>query len=125
MSARGSSRFDDAGRIVRIEEAGRRFAAALGLALAPGLVLADADAARLAEAMADRLFEAIDGGAPCARRGRRCCGCRRSGTHGRGRPISAFPAASPNISTGAETQRFGDLGPLLARRSAPGSRRAA
>src|SRR5499433_2186996 len=46
---------DTHGRIVRIEEAGRRFAAELGLALKVGDALAEADARALATAMADRL----------------------------------------------------------------------
>ena len=104
---------DEAGRIVRIEEAGRHFAQALGLALAPGMDLAEDDAARLAEAMADRLFEAIDGGSPCA------------GTapllrlpplvhHGAVANIS-FSGGVAEYIYGVETQRFGDLGPVLAR----------
>src|SRR6266850_5527045 len=55
---------DAAGRIVRIEEAGRRFAADLGLALKLGDTLAEGDARALAARMADRLFEAMRGGTP-------------------------------------------------------------
>jgi ethanolamine utilization protein EutA len=55
---------DDNGRIVRIEEAGRRFAADLGLALKLGDTLTEAQARALAAAMADRLIEAMRGGAP-------------------------------------------------------------
>src|SRR5712672_391472 len=55
---------DDAGRIVRLEEAGRRFAADLGLRLALGAELGERDARALAAAMADRLLEAMRGGAP-------------------------------------------------------------
>jgi ethanolamine utilization protein EutA len=51
-------------RIVRLEEAGRRFAADLGLRLQLGDTLGDADARALAAAMADRLFEAMRGGTP-------------------------------------------------------------
>src|SRR6267154_1552120 len=55
---------DDAGRIVRLEEAGRGFAAELGLRLALGAELGEKDARALAAAMADRLLEAMRGGAP-------------------------------------------------------------
>jgi ethanolamine utilization protein EutA len=51
-------------RIVRLEEAGRRFAADLGVRLQLGDALGDADARALAAAMADRLFEAMRGGMP-------------------------------------------------------------
>jgi ethanolamine utilization protein EutA len=53
-------------RIVRSEEAGRRFAAELGLDLKLGHVLAPAHAQALAAAMTDRLFAAMDGAAPQA-----------------------------------------------------------
>src|SRR6201996_3611850 len=55
---------DAARRIVRLEEAGRRFAAECGLRLDLGEVLDEPDARKLAGARADRLFEAIRGGAP-------------------------------------------------------------
>src|SRR5260370_4393798 len=57
---------DGAGRIVRIEEAGRRFAADLGLTLEPGARLSAETARALAARMADRLFEAMNGGSPAA-----------------------------------------------------------
>ena len=57
---------DEARRIVRIEEGGRRIGAALGLKLAPGAVLAEHDAHALAASMADSLFEAMRGGSPRA-----------------------------------------------------------
>src|SRR5215470_13770645 len=51
-------------KIVRIEEAGRRFAADLGLRLRLGDTLSDAHARTLAAAMAERLFEAMRGDTP-------------------------------------------------------------
>src|SRR6266542_1022700 len=57
---------DVAGRIERVEEAGRRFGAELGINLAPGAILDPDHARALAARMADRLFEAMDGGAPQA-----------------------------------------------------------
>jgi ethanolamine utilization protein EutA len=56
--------FDEGRRIVRVEEAGRRIGAALGLKLEPGAVLAEQDARALAASMADSLFEAMRGGSP-------------------------------------------------------------
>ena len=70
MSARGSSCSTRQRRIVRLEEAGRRFGAELGLKLEPGVLLAEQDARALAACMADRLFEAMRGGSPRARRHR-------------------------------------------------------
>ena len=55
---------DDAGKIVRIEEAGRRFAAELGITLELGATLSPEQARALASRMADRLFEAMHGGSP-------------------------------------------------------------
>jgi len=57
---------DEARRIVRIEEGGRRIGAALGLELKPGAVLAEHEARVLAASMAEALFEAMRGGSPRA-----------------------------------------------------------
>src|SRR5246127_1361505 len=57
---------DPVGRIVRIEEAGRRFGAELGINLEVGAQLAPASAAPLAARMADCLFAAMAGGSPAA-----------------------------------------------------------
>ena len=59
---------DPAGRIVRVEEAGRRFGAGLGIALEVGTRLQPEAARALAAAMADRLLEAMRGGSPASRR---------------------------------------------------------
>jgi len=53
-------------RIIRVEEAGRRFAAELGIDAAPGRLLDPRDARALAARMADGLFAAMDGSAPTA-----------------------------------------------------------
>ena len=53
-------------RIVRLEEAGRRFGAALGLQLQPGAVVTREQSRALAASMADSLFEAMRGGSPRA-----------------------------------------------------------
>ena len=56
--------FDDNGQIARIEEAGRRFAAELGIKLDIGGTLAPESARALAARMADSLFEAMRNGVP-------------------------------------------------------------
>src|SRR5258705_13812074 len=55
---------DDAGKVIRMEEAGRQFAAELGIKLELGSTLKADDGRKLAAGMADRLFEAMKGGAP-------------------------------------------------------------
>jgi len=103
---------DEARRIVRLEEAGRRFGAELGLTLAPGGVVTEEQARALAGLMADKLFEAIRGGSPHA------------GGAGLLRldPLS-FRGALSDVSFsggvseyiyGGEATSFGDLGPQLA-----------
>src|SRR5258708_14374466 len=57
---------DPVGRIVRIEEAGRRFGAELGINLEVGAQLAPESARALAARMADCLFAAMAGGSPAA-----------------------------------------------------------
>jgi ethanolamine utilization protein EutA len=55
---------DAAGRINRMEEAGRQFAAELGLKLDLGVTLKPEDARALAGRMAERLFDAMKGSSP-------------------------------------------------------------
>ena len=103
---------DAAGRITRIEEAGRRFGADLGLALDIGATLADHDARRLAARMADCLMDAMKGGAP--RLG--TTGLLRLDPLGDGGAIGAV-TVSGGVSEyvyGWEKESFGDLGALLA-----------
>ena len=103
---------DGEGRIVRIEEAGRRFAAELGLALAPGDRLDDGAARALAACMADKLFEAIGGGAPSAG-GAALLRLDPLGVRGAIDEIS-FSGGVAEYIYGQETQAYGDLGPFLA-----------
>jgi ethanolamine utilization protein EutA len=103
---------DPVGRIVRIEEAGRRFGAELGINLDVGEQLAPASARALAARMADCLFEAMAGGSPAAG-GRALL---------RLDPLLRRPAVqqltfSGGVSEyiyGREAQAYGDLGVLLA-----------
>src|SRR5580700_3263240 len=103
---------DAAGKITRLEEAGRRFGADLGLALEIGVTLAPDAARRLAARMADSLFDAMKGGAP------------KLGATGLLRldPLAwrgavdqvTFSGGVSEYVYGWETQSFGDLGGLLA-----------
>jgi ethanolamine utilization protein EutA len=99
-------------RIVRLEEAGRRFGDELGLKLAPGSALAEAEAGALAARMADALFEAMRGGSPCA----------GGATLLRLDPLKfhrevadmSFSGGVAEYIYGDEAKGFGDLGALLA-----------
>jgi ethanolamine utilization protein EutA len=103
---------DDARRIVRLEEAGRRFGADIGLKVELGATLSEADTYALAGRMADSLFDAIRGGSP------------RAGGAGLLRldPLSfrgdvsdvSFSGGVSEYIYGGEAKAFGDIGPQLA-----------
>jgi ethanolamine utilization protein EutA len=103
---------DASGCIVRIEEAGRRFAAALGLTLEEGAVLGPKDAQALAARMADCLFGAMDRASPAAAG----AGLMRLD------PLSwdgaidqvSFSGGVAEYIYGGDAKSFGDLGLLLA-----------
>ncbi len=104
--------FDGENRIVRLEEAGRRFGAELGLQLDLGFVL-DEDAARaLAARMAERLFDAMAGRSPRADG----AGLLRLDPLGfRGTPSDvSFSGGVSEYIYGGEAKVFGDIGPQLA-----------
>ena len=103
---------DSAGRIARIEEAGRRFAAELGMALAPGDRLDDDAARALAAAMADALFSAMGGGTPRAG-GTSLLRLDPLGAAGAIDEIS-FSGGVAEYIYGREMERYGDLGLHLA-----------
>ena len=104
---------DAEGRITRIEEAGQRFAAEIGLSLVPGTTLEDAPRTALARRMADRLmeilsFDALSPGTeallrlpPIAWRGRV--------------DVVTFSGGVSEFIYGRDGRAFGDLGPALAR----------
>ncbi len=103
---------DEGGRVVRIEPAGARFAAALGIDARVGEPLAPAAQRALAEAMADRLFEAVAGRAP-----------EIAGTPllrldplkwRRGIGALMFSGGVSEYIYDREKTAFGDLGPALA-----------
>jgi len=105
--------FDAEGRVARIEEAGRRFAAEVGLLLEMG---GKPDANRLStmvERMADRLFEtisepALDSGTAALLR----LDPLRSG---RKPDVVSFSGGISEYIYGREDRAFGDLGPAFAR----------
>jgi len=99
-------------RIVRLEEAGRRFGAELGLKLEPGAVLSEPDAQKLAGRMADALFEAMNGDAPRAG-GSGLLRLDPLGFRGAIADVSFSGGVSEYIY-GGEAKAFGDIGPQLA-----------
>jgi ethanolamine utilization protein EutA len=103
---------DENRRIVRLEEAGRRFGAELGLSLAPGTMVGEDEAQALAACMAEKLSEAVRGGSP------RAGGAdllRLDPLVHRG-DISdvSFSGGVAEYMYGGEAKTFGDLGPQLA-----------
>ncbi len=103
---------DNARKIVRIEEAGRRFAAELNIPLEMGATLSPESAQALAARMADRLFEAMKGGAP-AIDGSGLCRLDPL-KPGRGITEVTFSGGVSEYIYDRETQSYGDLGQLLA-----------
>ena len=103
---------DEHGKVVRIEEAGRRFAADLGIKLEVGMHL-DAEPARaLAARMADKLFEAMRGSSPAAG-GAGLCRLDPL-THRSAITEITFSGGVSEYIYGREATAFGDLGVLLA-----------
>jgi ethanolamine utilization protein EutA len=103
---------DEARRIVRLEEAGRRFASALGLKLESNAALTEQHARALAASMADSLFEAMRGGSP------RVGGTellRLDPLNFRGEISDvSFSGGVSEYIYGGEAKSYGDLGPQLA-----------
>jgi ethanolamine utilization protein EutA (predicted chaperonin) len=112
---------DPAGRIVRVEEAARRFGTELGIGLELGAQLAPEAARALAARMADCLFEAMDGDSPMV-------GGR---TLLRLDPLSrrdaveqvTFSGGVAEYFYGREAQTYGDLGALFAQEIRPRAER--
>jgi ethanolamine utilization protein EutA len=103
---------DPAGRIVRVEEAARRFGAELGIALDLGAELAPEAARAFAARMADQLFEAMGGGTPVSAGS----GLLRLDPLAAGTPIHqvTFSGGVAEYIYGREAQTYGDLGVLFA-----------
>jgi ethanolamine utilization protein EutA len=104
--------FDASGRLQRIEEAARRFAAEAGLQLAIGARPDAAGLARMVERMADRLFEAMSQ----ARLSAETAALLRLEPLRNARAPDAvtFSGGVSEYIYGRERQAFGDLGPALA-----------
>jgi ethanolamine utilization protein EutA len=100
------------GRIVRVEDAGRRYGAELGLDLKAGGLLTLEQGRAIAGRMADKLFEAMRGGAPTAQG----VSLLRTDPLTHREPVAQiqFSGGVSEFINGNETQKFGDLGPLLA-----------
>src|SRR6184192_3564353 len=103
---------DSGGRIMRIEEAARRFATELGIGLESGAQLAPESARALAVRMADCLFEAMAGGSPMAA-GRTLLRLEPLSQRAPVRQLT-FSGGVAEYVYGREAQTYGDLGALLA-----------
>ena len=100
------------GTILRVEEAGKRFAAELGIDVTVGKMLTLDQGRVIASLMADRLFDAMRGGAPTAQ----SVALLRTDPLGFRGTIGAlqFSGGVSEFIYGNESKKFGDLGPLLA-----------
>src|SRR5579862_8176958 len=103
---------DDNGRVVRLEEAGRRFGAELGLQLAKGATVTDQQARALAAVMAAKLFEAMHGGTP--RAGGAALLLLDPLTYRGEVSDVSFSGGVSEYIYGGEAKAYGDLGPQLA-----------
>jgi ethanolamine utilization protein EutA len=100
------------GKILRVEEAGRRFGAELGMDLQVGGMLTLDQGRAIAGLMADKLFEAMRGGVPTAQ-GQPLLRLDPLAFKGKVEQIQ-FSGGVSEFIYGSETKKFGDLGPLLA-----------
>ena len=104
---------DATGRVTRMEEAGRQFAAELGLDVTIGAMLKPEDSRALAKAMTDRLFDAMQGGTPKVGT-QSLLRLDPLGAHGAIGEVTISGGVSEFVY-GREKGSFGDLGPLLAK----------
>jgi ethanolamine utilization protein EutA len=103
---------DESATIVRVEEAGRRFGAELGIKVELGAKLSPEHARALAACMAERLFEAMRAGTPSVD-GHGLCRLDPL-THRGGIDEVTFSGGVAEYIYGREATSFGDLGALLA-----------
>ena len=103
--------FDANGNVDRVEEAGKRFAADVGVPLAIGKPLSPADAKKIAERMADRLFEACS----AKELSKETAALMRvDALKNQQRPEKvSFSGGVSEYIYGREATAYGDLGPLL------------
>src|SRR5713101_4824577 len=105
--------FDSEGRVQRIEEAGRRFAGGIGLALEIGRKPEATLLNRMIERMANRLFEVISEPKPGAEA---AALLRLDPLRNERKPdVVTFSGGVAEYIYGREGRAFGDLGPQLAR----------
>ena len=104
--------FDADGRVTRVEEAARRFAAELGLSIGVGDVVNDQVLDAMANVMADRLFDAMrsPGVSAATRSLLRLDPLRNEHTP----DAVVFSGGVSEYIYGHEPRTFGDLGPRLA-----------
>jgi ethanolamine utilization protein EutA len=104
--------FDEDGRVSRVEEAGRRFAAELGIDVSPGAKLAPQQRSDIAERMAERLFEAMSASSLSPETAELL---RLDALPPLPKPdILSFSGGVSEYIYGREPDAFGDLGPELA-----------
>jgi len=105
--------FDREGRVTRMEEAGKRFAAAVGVSLEIGSLLAPGDLVSIAEHMADRLFETMSSTTLAADTGTLL---RLEAMHNARVPdVITFSGGVSEYIYQRQSENFGDLGPYLAK----------
>ncbi|NDF79940.1 MAG: ethanolamine utilization protein EutA, partial [Betaproteobacteria bacterium] len=103
---------DAQGCLVRLEEAGRKFAEEVGVTLTLGQPVAPEDLARMVDRMVDRIFDVASNPAPdpisqsLLRLEPLCSGQLPD--------VLTFSGGVSEYVYGRETQAYGDLGPLLA-----------
>jgi ethanolamine utilization protein EutA len=100
------------GKILRVEETGRRYAGELGIDVTVGRSLTLEQGQAIAALMADRLFEAMEGDTPTAQ-GVSLLRTDPLAYRGRVQQLT-FSGGVSEFIYGNETHKFGDLGPLLA-----------
>ena len=105
--------FDREGRVTRMEEAGKRFAAAVGVSLEIGSLLAPGNLVSIAEHMADRLFETMSSTTLAADTGTLL---RLEAMHNARVPdVITFSGGVSEYIYQRQSENFGDLGPYLAK----------
>ena len=105
--------FDSGGRVTRIEEAGRRYAAAVGATLVIGQPLDSGVREQIVEHMADRLFETMSSASLGSATAELLRLAAMKNTQAP--DVITFSGGVSEYIYGRQSESFGDLGPLLAR----------
>ncbi len=104
--------FDREGRVTRMEEAGKRFAAAVGASLEIGMPVSAGVLERVAEHMADRLFEAMT--IPTLSPDTATLLRLEAMQNARAPDVITFSGGVSEYIYQRQSENFGDLGPHLA-----------